>query len=122
TTVTAATSATGDVAHERRETFGMTPTAAAALEPLFRVVLGNDIPVGVDLWDGSHLGPPEAPARIVVRSPDALRRILYAPNELGFARAYVCGDADIEGDIYTALQLMADVAPDDLRIGIRPPL
>jgi len=98
----------------------MTPKAAEALEPLFKVVLGHDMPVGVEFWDGSRLGPTESPARVVVRSPDALRRILYSPNELGFARAYVWGDADIEGDIYAAVRLMADVAPDDLRIGLRP--
>jgi cyclopropane-fatty-acyl-phospholipid synthase len=40
---------------------------------------------------------------VVLRSPDALRRIATAPGELGFARAYVAGDLDIEGDIYEAI-------------------
>jgi cyclopropane-fatty-acyl-phospholipid synthase len=40
-----------------------------------------------------------------LRSPDALRRIVTAPGELGFARAYVSGDLDVEGDIYEALML-----------------
>ncbi len=43
---------------------------------------------------------------IVLRSPDALRRIVTAPGELGFARAYVAGDLDIEGDVYEALRLL----------------
>jgi cyclopropane-fatty-acyl-phospholipid synthase len=43
---------------------------------------------------------------IVVRSPDALRRIATAPGELGFARAFVAGDLDIEGDVYEALALL----------------
>ena len=43
---------------------------------------------------------------IVLRSPDALRRIATAPGELGFARAYVAGDLDIEGDLYEALALL----------------
>jgi cyclopropane-fatty-acyl-phospholipid synthase len=43
---------------------------------------------------------------IVLRSPDALRRITTAPGELGFARAYVAGDLDIEGDVYEALELL----------------
>jgi cyclopropane-fatty-acyl-phospholipid synthase len=43
---------------------------------------------------------------IVLRSPDALRRIATAPGELGFARAYVAGDLDIEGDVYEALALL----------------
>jgi cyclopropane-fatty-acyl-phospholipid synthase len=43
---------------------------------------------------------------IVVRSADALRRIATAPGEIGFARAYVAGDLDIEGDIYEALEVL----------------
>ena len=43
---------------------------------------------------------------IVLRSSDALRRIATAPGELGFARAYVVGDLDIEGDVYDALALL----------------
>lgn len=43
---------------------------------------------------------------VVLRSPEALRRIVTAPGELGFARAYVAGDLDIEGDVYEALELL----------------
>jgi cyclopropane-fatty-acyl-phospholipid synthase len=43
---------------------------------------------------------------VVLRSPEALRRIVSAPGELGFARAYVAGDLDIEGDVYEALELL----------------
>ncbi|MGH3016301.1 MAG: class I SAM-dependent methyltransferase [Gaiellaceae bacterium] len=43
---------------------------------------------------------------VVLRSPEALRRIVRAPGELGFARAYVAGDLDIEGDVYEALELL----------------
>ncbi len=41
----------------------------------------------------------------MVRSPDAIRRIVTAPGELGFGRAYVAGDIDIEGDIFAMLEL-----------------
>jgi cyclopropane-fatty-acyl-phospholipid synthase len=68
-------------------------------------LLGDDLPVAVELYDGSRLGPRDAPATIVVRSPDALRRIVGAPGELGFARAYVAGDIDLDGDIYAVLGL-----------------
>ena len=44
---------------------------------------------------------------IVLHSPDALRRILWAPSELGFGRAYVAGDLDIEGDLLAGLRLTA---------------
>ncbi|HTN80804.1 MAG TPA: cyclopropane-fatty-acyl-phospholipid synthase family protein [Acidimicrobiales bacterium] len=87
---------------------GNRTTLAALLEQL----LGPDLPIGIRAYDGSHLGPPEdeAPATIVIRSPDALRRIVTAPGELGFGRAYVAGDLDVEGDIYEALRL-GDILP-----------
>jgi cyclopropane-fatty-acyl-phospholipid synthase len=55
------------------------------------------------LPDGTSLGPPDADAYLVVRSPRALGRIVGAPGELGFARAYAAGELDLEGDIYAAL-------------------
>jgi len=76
-----------------------------ALSSLIESVLGSDLPVAVRGYDGSTLGPPDAPATLVLRSRDALRRIVTAPGELGFARAYVSGDLDVEGDIYAALEL-----------------
>jgi cyclopropane-fatty-acyl-phospholipid synthase len=75
--------------------------AAALIEQL----LGRDLPIAVEVYDGSRLGPADAPATIVLRSPDALRRLLYAPGELGFGRAYVAGELDVEGDVYAALSL-----------------
>ena len=68
-------------------------------------LLGPGLPVGLRAYDGSNLGPPDPPATIVVRNPEALRRIVTAPGELGFARAYVAGDLDIEGDVFAALAL-----------------
>ena len=76
-----------------------------ALSSLIESVLGSDLPVAVRGYDGSVLGPPDAPATLVLRSRNALRRIVTAPGELGFARAYVSGDLDVEGDIYAALGL-----------------
>jgi cyclopropane-fatty-acyl-phospholipid synthase len=72
---------------------------------LVEAILGPDLPVGVEAYDGTRLGPPDAPATIVVRSPDALSRILTAPGELGFARAFVAGDLDVEGDLEAVLRL-----------------
>ena len=75
------------------------------LASIIESALGTDLPVGLRAYDGTSLGPPDAPATIIVRSPDALRRIVTAPGELGFARAYVAGDLDLEGDIFAALAL-----------------
>jgi cyclopropane-fatty-acyl-phospholipid synthase len=47
----------------------------------------------------------------VIRSPDALRRIVTAPGELGLARAYVSGDMELQGSIWALLELR-DRIPD----------
>jgi cyclopropane-fatty-acyl-phospholipid synthase len=86
------------------------------LADLLQDLLGSDLPVAFSLYDGSRVGPDPAPATIIVRSPDALRRIVTAPGELGFGRAYVAGDIEVEGDIYAALGLR-DHLPD---VKLRP--
>jgi cyclopropane-fatty-acyl-phospholipid synthase len=68
-------------------------------------VLGPDLPIGLQAYDGSRAGPEDPPATLVVRSPDAVRRLVTAPGDLGFGRAYVAGDLDIEGDLFAALEL-----------------
>lgn len=78
---------------------------AATLGPVLEAVLPGGLPVAVRYWDGSVSGPDPSPATIVVRSPRALRRILWAPDELGLGRAYVAGEIDVEGDLYAALAL-----------------
>ncbi|MGW2418134.1 class I SAM-dependent methyltransferase [Streptomyces sp. NPDC001709] len=80
--------------------------AASRLRSLAEQVLGVPLPVRLRAWDGSQAGPPDAPA-LVVRNRRALRRMLFKPGELGLARAWVSGDLDIEGDLYTALDAMA---------------
>ena len=65
--------------------------------------------LGLVLPDGSVLGAEDAPARLIVRSSDALRRLVTAPGELGFGRAYVAGEIDIDGDIYAALAALLEL-------------
>jgi len=74
-------------------------------------IVGPGLPIAVETYDGGRIGPPDAPATLVVRSPDALRRILTAPGELGVGRAYVAGDIDVEGDIYIALAALRERLP-----------
>jgi cyclopropane-fatty-acyl-phospholipid synthase len=76
-----------------------------SLSDVLESVLGHDLPIAVRAYDGSSLGPPDATAALEIRRPDALRRIVAAPGELGFARAYVAGDIDVEGDIFATLAL-----------------
>lgn len=56
-------------------------------------------PFRITAYDGSVAGPVEAPVTVVLRRPEALRRIVTRPGELGLARAYVAGDLDVEGDL-----------------------
>jgi cyclopropane-fatty-acyl-phospholipid synthase len=49
----------------------------------------------VRFWDGSTIGSAGAPATIVVRWPAAIRRIVYAPHQVGVGRAYLAGDLDV---------------------------
>jgi cyclopropane-fatty-acyl-phospholipid synthase len=90
-------------------------TVARALE----AVLGPDLPIAVRAYDGSRLGPADAPATLLVRSPVVFRRLITAPGELGMGRAYVAGELDVEGDLYSALAALADRMPDVRAFGPR---
>jgi len=57
-----------------------------AIAELLAGVLGGDLPIEVRAYDGSRTGPLDAPAAIVLRSPNALRRMITAPGELGLGR------------------------------------
>ncbi|MFF1707412.1 class I SAM-dependent methyltransferase [Streptomyces sp. NPDC058252] len=80
--------------------------AAPRLKSLVEQLVGAPLPVRIRAWDGSEAGPPGAPA-LVVRNRRALRRLLWKPGELGLARAWVAGDLGVEGDLYTALDLVS---------------
>ncbi len=85
-------------------------TVADVVEPLVRATLGGELPLRVDYWDGSSSGPADGQFRARFASRRALRRLLWAPNELGFARAYVSGDIVIEGDLIAALSMLDGLA------------
>jgi cyclopropane-fatty-acyl-phospholipid synthase len=93
-------------------------SVADVVDPLVRAGLGAGLPVRLRCWDGSELGPPTAPVQLTFTSPRALRRMLWAPNELGFARAYVSGDVLIEGDIMAGLSALERVADPEFGPGV----
>jgi cyclopropane-fatty-acyl-phospholipid synthase len=68
-------------------------------------IVGHDTAVAFECYDGSTLGPSDAAATVLVRSADAIRRILGSLSDLGFGRAWVTGDVDVRGDLYAALEL-----------------
>jgi cyclopropane-fatty-acyl-phospholipid synthase len=65
--------------------------------------------VAVRLFDGGRAGPADAPITIHVHSEKALAYIATAGGDLGLARAYVSGELDVEGDLYTTLKTLSTV-------------
>jgi len=87
-------------------------TAADQLRPFFEALLGRPAKLAVRLWDGSEFGDPDSPVTAIFLTPLALRRILYAPGELGFVRAYTLGEIEVEGDLHAALRIVSQASPE----------
>jgi cyclopropane-fatty-acyl-phospholipid synthase len=87
-----------------------TMTVADRLAALVGDVAGIGLPVRIRAWDGSEAGPADGPV-LVIRSRRALRRLLWAPGEMGLARAYVTGDIDVEGDMTEGFRRAWAAAP-----------
>lgn len=81
-------------------------TIAETVAPLVRAAVGPDVPVKIRCWDGSTSGPVTAQWELNFVNRRGLRRLLWAPNELGFARAYVSGDIDIQGNLLAGLDVL----------------
>jgi len=98
----------------------MTETVAGRLAGALAVVLGVDrLPVRLRAWDGTVAGPTDAPG-IVLRSPQAVRRLIWTPGELGLARAYVAGELDAEdGELYDVFRALSSAGR--LEPGNEPP-
>jgi cyclopropane-fatty-acyl-phospholipid synthase len=79
-------------------------TRAAALE---RVLANGTGQVAVKVFDGSRAGPVDAPVTFDIRSERAFQYLATSSGQLGLARAYVMGDIEVEGDLYTALSSLA---------------
>ncbi|SNR84219.1 class I SAM-dependent methyltransferase [Blastococcus mobilis] len=85
-------------------------SVAEQLAAALATVLGiPELPVRLRAWDGSVWGPGDAPV-VVIRSRRALRRIVWAPGQLGLGRAYVAGEIDVEGDLYAVLGAVGEAA------------
>jgi cyclopropane-fatty-acyl-phospholipid synthase len=60
-------------------------------------VVTGPLPLRLVAYDGSALGPPDAPRALHLNTPRAAAYLATAPGELGLARAYVAGDLAVEG-------------------------
>lgn len=76
-----------------------------ALAPLLYDALGGALPLRLEMYDGSVAGPSDAVASMTVKSERGLARFLSRPGELGIVRAYVSGEVDIDGDLFSMLEI-----------------
>ncbi len=92
------------------------PTAAEFAAPMIEAAFQGSPTVQLVFWDGSTIGPPDGPGQLIFNTPEALRRIMWAPGELGFARAYIAGDLDVVGpigEVLRAFQASLPAEPDE---------
>ncbi|HEU4423023.1 MAG TPA: class I SAM-dependent methyltransferase [Pilimelia sp.] len=86
---------------------------AQALQRALGDVTGQ---VALRVFDGSHAGPPDADVSITIRSPRGLSYLATGGGNMGLARAYVTGDLEVDGDLYTLLTRLARL---DLEVPLR---
>ena len=94
---------------------GVAQRLAEALRPF----VGGDLPVRLRAWDGSEAGPTDAPL-VEIRTPEAIRRLVWHPGELGAAQAYVTGEIEVHHDLDAALTHVWAVAAERGLSGVRP--
>jgi cyclopropane-fatty-acyl-phospholipid synthase len=84
------------------------PDPAATTLSLLRDLLGPTRAFSVRLWDGQELEPSagaETRFTLVLTHAGALRAFLWPPTQLNMAEAYVRGDIEIEGDLFSVFAL-----------------
>ena len=78
------------------------------LAEVFEEFAGPDVDIEFVGFDGSKAGRMGSDVRLEVRSPRAVAALLGAPGQLGLARAYVSGDLEVVGDLYTGLERLGE--------------
>lgn len=68
---------------------------------------GGDPAPMMRTWTGEEWGSDPSSGTIVLNHPGSLRVMLLPPNDLSAGEAYVYGDIDFEGDLYSVLQFGA---------------
>ncbi|MGI9604613.1 MAG: class I SAM-dependent methyltransferase [Acidimicrobiales bacterium] len=82
-------------------------------------MLGDDLPIRVEAYDGTAMGPENATTLVKIVSPDAVHRIVTARGqELGFSRAIIAGEIEIEGDVFGLFDVTERVQQPRLDTGL----
>lgn len=76
------------------------------LADAFHLFLPGEAPVRCRAFDGSSAGPADAGTSIEIRSRRGLAYLATSPGDVGLARAYIMGDLEVEGDLYTAMTML----------------
>jgi cyclopropane-fatty-acyl-phospholipid synthase len=84
------------------------------LAEVVALVVGPDCDVEFTAYDGSRHGPRGSDVRLDITSPRAVSLLMSSPGQLGVARAYVAGELEVFGDLYTGLDRLA-------RLGVTKP-
>jgi cyclopropane-fatty-acyl-phospholipid synthase len=73
---------------------------------LRRIFQGFKDGINIRLWDGSeeHIGPSPTMG-LVFHTPEAFRTLALSRDPMRLAEHYVHGDVDIEGDVYSAINI-----------------
>jgi len=90
---------------------------ADVLEPIFSKLFSGPPPLTFEFWDGSQLRA-DGPGRITMHNRQALRRILWSPDQLGLSRAFISGDLGAEGNVATVLRTLQQSMPSERRIAL----
>lgn len=73
-------------------------------------LMKDGLPFRFEAFDGSSAGPVDAPFTVRLLNERGLSYLMTAPGDLGFARAYVAGDLELDGihpgDPYDAMVLI----------------
>ncbi|MFD1859261.1 methyltransferase domain-containing protein [Aeromicrobium camelliae] len=73
-----------------------THTKLSIADALGRLMKGG-LPFRFEAYDGSVGGPEDSPITVRLVNERGLSYLMTAPGDLGFARAYVAGDLEVEG-------------------------
>lgn len=73
-----------------------TSTKLSIADALSRLMKGG-LPFRFEAYDGSVGGPADSPITVRLLSERGLSYLMTAPGDLGFARAYVAGDLEVDG-------------------------
>lgn len=75
----------------------MASRSTVTIADAFAQLLTGPLPLRITAYDGSAVGPEDAPFALEVRNERGLSYLMTAPGDLGLGRAYVSGDLGVTG-------------------------